>query len=74
MAAGYRLRVSFLAALVAAYPVLAFVGPHQGKAEFYPFFSWNLFAKSAKQKTDMVIFVTSLHGEQLAEPTLFYEL
>lgn len=70
----YRLRAILPAVLVATYVVLAFFGPTQGKAEFYPFFTWNLFASSSSQKVDAVIIVRGMHGKALEEPRLFFDM
>ncbi len=71
---GYRRRQLFAVLLLVLYPVLAFTGPHNGRAEFYPFFNWNLFASSGPIRSDWVILVHDIDGEPLPEPRLFFDL
>lgn len=70
----YMLRAALVPILLAIYPALALLGPLEGRAEFYPFFSWNLFSRSTELKNDNVIFVKEIDGHKLPEPTLFFDL
>ena len=72
--AGYQARFAILILILAFYPSLAVLAPSQGRAEFYPFFSWNLFASSSSQKVDAVIIVREINGRALEEPRLFFDL
>ena len=65
---------SDLVLLLALYPVLAFMAPTKGRTEFYPFFSWNLFASSSSRETDAVIIVLQINGRTLETPQLFFDL
>ena len=62
-----------LAALI-LYPIVAFSGPRQGKAEFYPFFVWNLFSRATDKAGDAVVVVHEINGKPLSSPALFYDL
>jgi len=70
----YRFRGLFLLIFLFLYPTLAFFGPHQERAEFYPFFSWNLFAHSSNSKSDAVLLVREIDGRRIDPPWTFYEL
>ena len=70
----YLLRASLLPLFLIWYPIIAIFGPHQGRAEFYPFFAWNLFSRTAETRTDTVIFVREINHQPLVEPTLFFDL
>ena len=70
----YRMRVALPLAVVLIYPLIAFYAPTNGRAEFYPFFTWNLFAGSTSDKADAVLLVHRIGGVALDEPTPFFEL
>ena len=70
----YIRRAFLVPAVLIAYPVLALLGPTQGRDEFYPFFRWNLFSYSSDVEGDSVIFVKEINGKPLSKPTLFYDM
>lgn len=70
----YRIRLGVLIAVLVFYPIVAFTGPRQGRAEFYPFFVWNLFSRSTDKAGDAVVFVHEINSELLPNPTLFFDL
>jgi hypothetical protein len=70
----YRRRATLIPVLLLAYPLLAVLGPRHGRAEFYPFFSWNLFSHSVPIRNDAVLLVKEVDGASLERPTAFYDL
>jgi len=72
--ASYQARLVLPLAIVIFYPMIAFLAPTNGRAEFYPFFAWHLFAKTSSHKADVVLLVHEIEGVRLDEPTLFFEL
>ena len=70
----YLLRAALVPILLVIYPALALFGPLEGRAEFYPFFSWDLFKHSTEVKIDTVILVKEIDGRTLPEPTLIFDL
>jgi len=72
--ASYQARLVLPLAIVIFYPMIAFLAPTNGRAEFYPFFAWHLFAKTSSHKADVVLLVHEIEGVRLDGPTLFFEL
>jgi hypothetical protein len=70
----YRRRRTLLVIMLLAYPLLAVFGPQQGRAEFYPFFSWNLFSRSLPFRRDAILLVNEVDGRRLDRSTAFYDL
>ena len=70
----YSRRVSFLIAFLMIYPLCAYFGPRDGRAEFYPFFNWSLFTNASDIRTDVVLMIHEVNGKALAEPALFYDM
>lgn len=71
---GYRIRRALLITVLIFYPIVALTGPRQGRAEFYPFFQWNLFSISTDKAGDAVVVVQEIDGKQLPTPALFFDL
>ena len=70
----YLIRANLFPVLLVSYLLLALLGPHQGRAEFYPFFTWNLFSRSSQMRADSVILIKEIDGERLEKPTLFFDM
>ncbi len=63
-----------MTAFLLFYPLLAYLGPRDGRAEFYPFFNWSLFTNASDVRFDIVLIVQEVNGETLSEPTLFFDM
>jgi hypothetical protein len=70
----YAFSVAVMVAFLFLYPVLAYYGPKNGRAEFYPFFNWSLFTNASDVRSDVVLMVKQINGELLAEPAYFYDM
>lgn len=71
---GYRWRSLLLLLMIVAYPILAYYGPKNGRAEFYPFFNWSLFTHASDVRSDVVLFVRELNGTVFEEPRLMFSM
>lgn len=70
----YRMTRVLMVTMLVIYPILAHIGPKNGRAEFYPFFNWSLFTNASDVRHDIVLIIHAIDGAQLPEPTLFFDL
>ncbi|MEX0923394.1 MAG: hypothetical protein WD489_03670 [Rhodovibrionaceae bacterium] len=70
----YRLRRFLPAVFICSYALVALNAIPAGSREFYPFFNWSLFSRSADFRTDVVLQVRSIEGRTLDEPRLLYDM
>ena len=70
----YAFSVGVMVAFLLLYPVLAYYGPKNGRAEFYPFFNWSLFTNASDVRSEVVLILQQINGERLAEPAYFYDM
>lgn len=70
----YHLKKLIGLLLVAGYAAIAIGVKPAGNTEFFPFFNWSLFSQSSNPKIDNVIIFTSINGEKLEQPALFFDL
>ena len=68
----YLFRRRILICLVIGYTLAALYGPRLGRSEFYPFFNWSLFSYAHSTRHDIVVFVHSIDGVALEEPTIYF--
>ena len=70
----YLFRQHLICIFVVGYIIASQYGPRLGRAEFYPFFNWELFSYTDSIRRDIVLRVHSINGEDLEEPTMYFSV
>ena len=70
----YNIRKQAVMPFLLAYFIFAVAFKPAGETEVFPFFRWSLFSVTNPNSSDNAIYITSLNGERLEEPTNFYDL
>ena len=68
----YLFRRRILIFLVIGYVVASLYGPRLGRAEFYPFYNWDLFSYTHSMRHDVVVLIHSINGVALEKPTIYF--
>lgn len=70
----YTLRRLLVPMIAIGYATAAIYLKPASNVEFFPFFNWSLFSKTAPVRSDVVVMVRRVDGQQVDPPGLYYDM